>query len=260
MAEIVNYVDIDQQRNSIYNYKQHPISNAYMLVSASVLGVQDKGFTIFNTDTNLPYWWDGTQFNSFISGSDINTGSFLSTSSFNDFTSSYNTGSFTGSFTGNGSQLTNLPTSSIDTSSFILNSQTSSMSVSSSLYSISSSYSSTASYYNETDPIFVSKSGSYATTGSNSFIGNQTIQGDLSISGSDNVNSTLRFLSGAVITTNGSNLDMTAGPGGWSELGSNNGQNYVWVDDNGLYLVTSWDSNTKTPAWGILTGFRQLVA
>lgn len=102
--------------------------------------------------------------------------------------------------------------------------------------------------------------GSFATTGSNSFVGNQTIQGDLSISGSDNVNSTLRFLSGAVITTNGSNLDMTAGPGGWSEIGSNSGQNYVWVDDSGLYLVTSWDSSTQTSAWRILTGSRQLVA
>lgn len=33
-------------------------------------------------------------------GENINTGSFLTTSSFNSFTSSYNTGSFTGSFTG----------------------------------------------------------------------------------------------------------------------------------------------------------------
>jgi hypothetical protein len=33
-------------------------------------------------------------------GTTINTGSFVTTSSFNSFTSSYNTGSFTGSFTG----------------------------------------------------------------------------------------------------------------------------------------------------------------
>lgn len=102
--------------------------------------------------------------------------------------------------------------------------------------------------------------GSFATTGSNAFIGNQNIQGDLTISGSDNANSALRFLSGASITTVGSNIDMTAGPGGWSELGSNNGQNYVWVDDNGLNLVTSWDSNTETSAWRIATGSRQLTA
>jgi len=39
------------------------------------------------------------------------TSSFVSTSSFNAFTSSYNTGSFLGTFTGNGSGLTGLPTS-----------------------------------------------------------------------------------------------------------------------------------------------------
>ena len=39
----------------------------------------------------------------------------------------------------------------------------------------------TASYYNETDPIFVAKSASFATTGSNTFIGNQTISGSLGI-------------------------------------------------------------------------------
>jgi hypothetical protein len=42
----------------------------------------------------------------------------------------------------------------------------------------------TASYYNEKDPIFTSLSASLATTGSNTFIGNQTITGSLSVSGS----------------------------------------------------------------------------
>lgn len=102
--------------------------------------------------------------------------------------------------------------------------------------------------------------GSFATTGSNGFIGNQSIQGDLLISGSNNVNSALFFLSGASVATIGSNIDMTAGPGGWSEIGSNNGQNYVWVDDSGLNLVTSWDGNTQTSAWRIATGSRQLIA
>jgi hypothetical protein len=41
----------------------------------------------------------------------IFTSSFVSTSSFNAFTSSYNTGSFTGSFIGDGSGLTGIPTS-----------------------------------------------------------------------------------------------------------------------------------------------------
>ena len=52
--------------------------------------------------------------NSFILLSDITpTGSFLTTGSFNTFTSSYNTGSFTGSFIGDGSQLTNIPSSGV---------------------------------------------------------------------------------------------------------------------------------------------------
>ena len=41
----------------------------------------------------------------------------------------------------------------------------------------------TASYYVETDPIFVAKSGSLATTGSNTFVGNQNIQGLARITG-----------------------------------------------------------------------------
>jgi hypothetical protein len=83
--------------------------------------------------------------------STINTGSFVTTSSFNAFTSSinqftasYNTGSFSGSFTG-------------------------------SLRGTAS----TASYYQEIDPIFVAKSASLATTGSNTFRGNQTISGSI---------------------------------------------------------------------------------
>jgi len=53
-----------------------------------------------------------------------------------------------------------------------------------STYAISSSYASTASYFNETDPVFVAKSGSFATTGSNVFKASQTIFGNLFMSGS----------------------------------------------------------------------------
>lgn len=100
----------------------------------------------------------------------------------------------------------------------------------------------------------------FATTGSNNFIGNQSIFGDLYLTGSDSTNTTIHFTGGAVITTSGPNLDMTAGPDGWSELGSNSGQNYVWVDNTGLYLVTDWDSNTETSAWRIATSSRTLTA
>ena len=42
----------------------------------------------------------------------------------------------------------------------------------------------TASYYRETDPIFTSRSGSLATTGSNTFVGNQIVSGSLTVTGS----------------------------------------------------------------------------
>ena len=100
-----------------------------------------------------------------VSGTFVTTSSFNNfTSSINTFTSSYNTGSFTGSFSG-------------------------------SFYGTSSwaEYSRTSSYYQETDPIFVSKSASLATTRSNNFTSDQIITGsliitkDLTILGSQSV-------------------------------------------------------------------------
>lgn len=49
----------------------------------------------------------------------IDSSSFVTTSSFNAFTSSYTTGSFTGSFAGDGSGLTNIPSQSFNTGSFV---------------------------------------------------------------------------------------------------------------------------------------------
>lgn len=49
--------------------------------------------------------------------------------------------------------------------------------------SISASYALSASYAIETDPIFVGKSGSFATTGSNTFTGDQTVNGIFIVSG-----------------------------------------------------------------------------
>lgn len=54
-------------------------------------------------------------------------------------------------------------------------------------YSLYSTYAATASYFEETDPVFVAKSGSFATTGSNRFIGNQIITGSLIVSSSNSV-------------------------------------------------------------------------
>jgi len=98
-------------------------------------------------------------------GGIIDTGSLVTTSSFNAytasidsftssinaFTASYNTGSFTGSFTG----------SLLGTSS----------------WAVSASQALSSSFYREIDPIFTARSSSLATTGSNTFRGNQVISG-----------------------------------------------------------------------------------
>ena len=93
-------------------------------------------------------FYDGT--GSLVTLPSADVSGLVTTSSFNAFTSSYNTGSFSGSFTGS---LTGTAT--------------------------------TASYYQETDPVFVAKSASLATTGSNIFIGNQTVTGSLFTTGSN---------------------------------------------------------------------------
>lgn len=210
-------------------------------------------------------------------GLDADVTALVTTASFNQFTASYNTGSFSGSFYGTvygtSSYSDYSPSSSYSatasfapaytlsssfnqftssytansasfsasiasltsaTSSYTLNSQTSSMSV------LSSSFASTASYYVETDPVFTSRSGSFATTGSNAFKGNQTISGSLTMSGS------LVFDGGASIRTNfygAGGIDIVAEPGGYAELSSNNTQSFVWVVNDGAYIGTSWDTH-----------------
>ncbi len=84
-------------------------------------------------------------------GTGFNSGSYTTTSSFNSFTSSYQTDS--SSFN---TKITSLTSA---TSSYVQNSQTSSF-------------------------VTNSSTGSFAVTGSNTFIGNQTISGSLAISGS----------------------------------------------------------------------------
>jgi hypothetical protein len=56
---------------------------------------------------------------SYAMNASVNTGSLVTTASFNAFTASYTTGSFTGSFQGDGSGLTNLPIPTIDTGSLV---------------------------------------------------------------------------------------------------------------------------------------------
>jgi uncharacterized delta-60 repeat protein len=103
----------------------------------------------------------------------------LTTSSFNTFSSSYATGSFTGSFRGDGSGLTGIPgVTPIATGSFVTTSS------------------------------FNAATGSFATTGSNRFVGNQTITGSLILSSSAAVELTVignSVLSGS-LTISGSTI------------------------------------------------------
>lgn len=172
----------------------------------------------------------------------VDTSALVGTASFNAFTSSIQT------------EVNNLTSA---TSSYVLTSATQSMlqpyvltSATSSMlqpYVLTTSTSSmivsgalTASYYQETDPIFVSKSGSFATTGSNIFKDSQTISGSVYVSGS------IDFNNGSRIVTNfygAGGIDILAEPNGYAEIASNNTQSFVWVDNNGAYVGTSWDTN-----------------
>lgn len=91
--------------------------------------------------------------------------------------------------------------------------------------SVSSSFATTASYYNEIDPIFVAKSGSFATTGSNIFKGNQTISGSIYLN------------SGSVINSTGADIIIKAGVGNNAgvALYNNSFTQYLAVDDTGSY-------------------------
>ena len=95
----------------------------------------------YDTTTSLYYYC--TNHNGM--GNEINVlgiDKLVTTASFNEFTSSYNSGSFSGSFVGDGSGLTGIP---------------------------------------GVTPI---ATGSFATTGSNTFVGNQIVTGSLTVSGS----------------------------------------------------------------------------
>jgi hypothetical protein len=98
--------------------------------------------------------------------------------------------------------------------------------------------------YNETDPVFTAVSGTFATTGSNTFIGDQIITGSII------------FNEGARITPTYYGDDYTGyidivagGPDGFVELLSYNSQSAFTIDDYGAYLLTSasylWQFNNN---------------
>jgi len=133
----------------IENFEDQYISDTYGLVVQYESGSFYDGFGNFIQNIGS-------------GSSNTDTGSFVTTSSFNSFTSSIN--AYTQSINNT-------------TSSFILNSQTSSMSV------LSASYALTASFALNAGGSTIN-TGSFATTGSNTFIGNQTITGSLTLSSS----------------------------------------------------------------------------
>jgi hypothetical protein len=149
----------------------------------------------------------------------FNTGGLVTTSSFNAFTSSinsftasYNTGSFSGSFTG----------SLYGTASWAENALT-------------------ASYYNEVDPVFVAKEPSLATTGSNQFLGNQFITGSVTTfkdTDYQELFSSTFTVSGDIIKTNNINPGITT-------------YDLVMLDDNDSWSQSNYTSSSMQNQLGI---------
>jgi hypothetical protein len=152
------------------------------------------------------------------------TGSFVSTSSFNAFTASYNTGSFTGSFVGNGVGLIGIISSS---------------------YSVTSSFAqnfnpdATASYAVNADLLDGKNSSVFATTGSNQFNGNQIITGSLTISGSNT------FTNIGPATFSGSVTFTTASTNNYIAVEINN-NNYIRTSGNDFYIINSTPNKSIT--------------
>jgi len=108
-------------------------------------------------------------------GTSINTGSFVTTASFNSFTASYTTGSFTGSFKGDGSQLTGITSASYSTTaSYVTLAQTASY----------VQTAQTASYVLQAVSASFATSASYAPDTTFPFTGSARITGSLTVTGS----------------------------------------------------------------------------
>jgi hypothetical protein len=86
------------------------MSQVNLSINNNVVSIEQGVTSVIEVITQGPQGPQGPQG---LPGDSVSTGSFVSTSSFNEFTSSYNTGSFTGSFTGDGSGLFDIPASGI---------------------------------------------------------------------------------------------------------------------------------------------------
>ena len=153
-------------------------------------------------------------------------GGTIDTGSFvtNSQTSSFVTNSQTGSFVTN-SQTASFVTNS-QTSSFVTNSQTSSF-VTNSQTSSFVTNSQTSSF------ITNSQTASFATTGSNTFNGTQTITGSVNVFGESNFNDAVAVNDSNLNLTNSSSLNLTSGSS-------------IYID-GGTLTITTGSINTTAP-------------
>jgi hypothetical protein len=171
------------------------------------------------------------------------TGSFVTTSSFNAFTSSYNTGSFTGSF--NGSFTGNL----IGTSSWASNAISSSYALSSSFASnsLSSSFSTSSSLAaNATTASFVTGSNVFGPFGSNSILSSS-----FAVSSSRAVSSSFASTASVVesiannVTNNQDNYILTATGGS-----TINGESSLTFNGDTLRAISKLEQGNRNTATG----------
>ena len=185
-------------------------------------------------------------------GTTINTGSFVTTSSFNSFTASYGTGSFTGSFvgtlTGTASYSTTAATASYvlnaisssyaATASYVLNAVSSSFATTAAtasyvLNAVSASFATTSSY------VLNAISASFASTASSVNPLNQSvfISASLTVTGSvnilQNITASRAIISGSTNTASGSILTV---------IGSGSGQPVFTVIGSSGELFSITDS------------------
>lgn len=167
----------------------------------------------------------------------FDSGSYVTTSSFNAFTASYNTGSFLGSFTG----------SLFGTSSYTLI-------ASQSQNSISASYALTASYLEGYISPFP-YTGSAIITGSLEVIGNQTIRGNLIVQGTTTTisSSVLEISDQFILLASGSLTDID---GGIIIQSSTNGLGHAfgYAAPENRWVLQSSLSNLST-SFGTIDGY-----
>jgi hypothetical protein len=151
----------------------------------------------------------------------------------------------------------------------------------SSSYALFATYADTASFYAETDPVFVAKSASLATTGSNVFRGNQTVTGSLftsgsntligsttlsgsiNVSGSTTLNGTTNFYGTHTLSGSNTILGNTTLSGSLEVSGSSNFHNSIFTVTGSTYIkgVTNISGSTNiTGSFNVTDGDINIVS